>query len=81
MSTTEIREQLHRYIDQANDKKVKVIYTIVEEEIHIHSIWDDDTFVAELEKRVAELESGRVKGLTFEEVQHNARKAFKEKRA
>jgi putative addiction module component (TIGR02574 family) len=80
MSITKIREQLHQYIDQAEDKKIKAIYTMVEEEIQTNSIWDDDSFVAELERRVEELESGKAKGLTFDQVVDNARKAFKAKR-
>lgn len=80
MNTSEIREELHKYINEADDKKVKAIYTMIEEDIHPNSIWNDDGFVAELERRVEALESGREKGLTFEEVQANARKAFKERK-
>ena len=77
MSTLEIRERLHKYIDQADDRKVKAIYTMVEEEIEPTDIWNDDAFVAELERRVNEIESGEVKGYTWEQVQANANKALK----
>jgi len=77
MSTTEIREQLHRYIDTANDKKIKAIYTMVEEEIQPGSVWADDEFVAELERRVNEVESGEVKPYSWKEVQARAAKALK----
>lgn len=69
MSLTEIREQLHKYIDQADDKKIQAIYTMVEDDIHHTDVWNDESFVYELEKRVAEIESGEVKGHTWEEVQ------------
>ena len=33
MTTTEIRNRLHGFIDKAQDKKVKAMYIMVEEEI------------------------------------------------
>ena len=77
MSTLEIRERLHKYIDQADDRKVKAIYTMVEEEIEPTDMWKDEVFVAELERRVNEIESGEVTGYTWEQVQANANKALK----
>jgi hypothetical protein len=77
MSTSEIRNHLHRYIDQANDKKVKAIYTMVEEEILPDNLWDDENFVSELERRVNEVESGAVKPYSWKEVQARAAKALK----
>ncbi len=72
MSLTEIREQLHKYIDQADDKKVKAIYTMVADDIQHTDIWSDESFVYELEKRVSEIDTGAVKGHTWEEVQEMA---------
>jgi hypothetical protein len=77
MSTAEIRQKLHSYIDHAEDKKVKAFYTILQEEIKPNDIWSDESFVKDLENRVAEIESGRVKGYTWEEVQANAVKSLK----
>jgi hypothetical protein len=33
MNTTVIRQKLHNYLEVANDKKVKAMYTMVEEAI------------------------------------------------
>jgi len=33
MRTAQIRQQLHEYIDTAEDKKLKAIYTLLEDEI------------------------------------------------
>jgi hypothetical protein len=64
MRTTEIRQKLFDYIRVADDKKVKAIYTIVENEIQEEStIWTDE-FLEELNKRTAEFESGKIKGST-----------------
>lgn len=73
MRTNTIREKLYDYIRFADDKKVKAIYTMVEEEIVIkNNPWDDTEFIAELERRVAEYERGEVKMSTWEEVKAKA---------
>ncbi len=77
MTTTEIRNILHQFIDTAQDKKIKAIYTVVEAEIERGSHWEDEAFVTEMNKRSAELESGKVKGYTWEQVKTRAKKAFK----
>jgi hypothetical protein len=33
MRTTQIRQQLHDYIDSVEDKKLKAIYTLLEDDI------------------------------------------------
>lgn len=69
MSTATIRERLFEYIRFADDKKVQAIYTMVEDEI-IEKLdpWKDKDFVAELDRRIEEFETGKVKGSTWEEV-------------
>lgn len=74
MRNTTIREKLYDYIRFADDKKVKAIYTMVEEEIIAKgNPWDDPAFVDELDRRVAEYESGEIKMSTWEEVKVKAR--------
>lgn len=74
MRSNTIREKLYDYIRFADDKKVKAIYTMVEEDITLRSSpWDDPEFVAELDRRVAEYERGEAKMSTWEEVKAKAR--------
>jgi len=69
MSTATIRERLFEYIRFADDKKVQAIYTMVEDEIiEKLDLWKDKDFVAELDRRIEELESGKIKGVTMEEM-------------
>lgn len=69
MSAVTIREKLYDYIRFADEKKVKAIYTMVEGEIAEElNLWDDPTFLNELDQRLAEYESGKVKGSTWAEV-------------
>lgn len=74
MRSTTIREKLYDYIRFADDKKVKAIYTMVEEEITAKgSPWDDPAFISELDRRLAEYESGKIKTSAWEEVKAKAR--------
>ena len=66
MTTATIRQKLHEYINIADDKKVKAIYTMVEDEIIDRlELWEDQAYLKELDKRVSELESGKTKGVAF----------------
>ena len=61
MTTTAIRQRLQEYIRFADEKKVKAIYTMIEEEVNSkQDIWTKE-FVKTLDKRSAEMESGKVK--------------------
>ena len=80
MSTKEIRKQLVKYIETAEDKKIKAIYTMVEDEILVGSHWEDEEFVKEMYKRSKDFETGKVKGVSWEEVQKGMDKILGKKR-
>ena len=82
MKATEIKKQLHDYIEAVDSKKLKAIYTVMEQDIKSHTdIWEDEDFVNELERRSASVLDGTAKTSTWEEVQLNAKKALAKKRA
>lgn len=77
MSTTDIRRKLFDYIRVADDKKVKAIYTIVENEIQRDTdIWTEE-FLQELNKRSVDFEGEKVKGYTWKEVKARAKEFAK----
>lgn len=77
MSSVEIKRKLFDNIRDADNRKVKAIYTLVEKEIQEDStIWTDQ-YERELDKRVVEFESGSVKAHTWEEVKAKAIKRAK----
>ena len=78
MSTDILREKLHRYIERADQKKVKAFYNILESEI-LQEESDDDDQLKELNKRTSDFESGKVVGYTWAEVKQRARKSSKAK--
>jgi putative addiction module component (TIGR02574 family) len=84
MTTSVIRAQLHSCLDAVGDKKLKAIYVLVEDDIASNladnsAHWNDPSFVAEMDRRVAEMESGVDKGRSWEEVKNSIRQEMKSK--
>lgn len=78
MNTLDIRQKLHHYIETAQDKKVKAIFAMVEEEIEETSDhWKDEKFVAELERREITYKNGDAKIFTIDQAVGKARSAVK----
>jgi hypothetical protein len=68
MTTATIRERLTDYIRVADDKKVKAMYALLEDQIVPKSHWsEDEEFVAELDERVQRYEAGIDPGFSVEE--------------
>ena len=69
MSTATIRERLFECIRFADDKKVRGIYAIVENDIIERlDLWEDKDFLKEPDRRIEDIETGKVTGSTWEEV-------------
>lgn len=77
MTTTAIRKQLHSYLEVAGDKKVKAIYTMMENEIKESAVEYTDEFKAELDNRYADYKSGKTKMITAEESRKRIKKILK----
>jgi hypothetical protein len=58
MSTIAIRQKLHNYLEVADDKKVKAIYTMIEADIEKLAVEYTDAFKKELDQRYAYYKSG-----------------------
>ena len=70
MTTAAIRERLYDYIRVADDKKIKAIYALLEDQVVPFSDWSEDkVFVAELDERVRRYETGLDKGHTWDELE------------
>ena len=75
MTITAIREKLQDYIKTADDKKIKAIFTLVENDIQKEvEWWGNKEFVKELNERAKRYEDGLDKGFTFEEVKEELTK-------
>jgi len=61
MTTNAIREKLVNYLQVADVKKIKAIYTMVEDEINTTENDWDDTFLKELSDRSKSFKNGTAK--------------------
>jgi putative addiction module component (TIGR02574 family) len=80
MTTTAIREKLHKMVNTADDKQIKAVYSIFEDQIaEKYDHWEDEDFLKELKSRLDDIENGNDEGLSWEEVKMKARAEFKTK--
>ena len=80
MNAAAIRDRLYDYIRVADDKKIKAIYMMLEDDIATEAEWwKDSAFVAGLEKEYQAWDSGKDKGYSFADIKTEiaARKAKK----
>lgn len=69
MTTKAVREKLYDYIRVADDKKVKAIYMMLEDDIKEETEWwKDNAFVNELDRRYATWSAGKEKGYSPAEI-------------
>lgn len=79
MSTTLIRKKLVDYLKIADEKKIKAIYTMVEDEINTAANDWDESFIKEMKRRSKDFISGNSKIYTWEETKSEAVKRLKAK--
>jgi hypothetical protein len=81
MNAATIRDRLYDYIRVADDKKIKAIYMMLEDDISEEAEWwNNPAFVAELEKEYEAWDSGKEKGYSLADVKEeiNMRKLKKQ---
>ncbi len=67
MTTTAIREKLNDYIKTADERQLKAIYNLFEDQMAPAYDWSaDEDFVAELDERVRKYEAGIEPGFSVE---------------
>lgn len=68
MTSTSLRRKLKDYIEVADEKKIKAIYTMVEEDINAnYEWWKDKELIAELDKRSNDIKTGKVKTISWDD--------------
>ena len=71
MTISVIKEKLHSFVENGDPKKIKAIYTMLENEIQ-EDIWTEE-FTKEMDKRVHEMENNLVKTYSWDEVKQHIR--------
>lgn len=82
VSETAIEKQINDYLTQLTIKQKKAILNVVktfaEEKEEV--AWVDEEYIKEMNKRLKEMKTGKVKGYTLEETEERARQAYKSKK-
>ncbi len=69
MTTSAIREKLYDFIRVADEKKVKAIYMMLEDDIsETAEWWESNAFVNQLNKEYAAWQSDKEKGYSLSEI-------------
>ncbi len=80
MNTSAIRQELHNYLEVAEDKKVKAIYTMMQESIQQSTVDYSDEFKVELDSRNESYKNGSAKMITAQESKKRIQKILKANR-
>ncbi len=76
----ELAEEIVHYLTRLNVKQQKAVLAVVKSYAMEESTKNDKSFLAEMEKRLAELETGEIKALTLDELESGARQSFKNRK-
>lgn len=80
-AATGIDKKIAGYLELLNTKQKKAVLGIVKafaDEEQGTNLWQNEAFVAEMDKRTHDLETGKVKGYSWDEVKKMGRKAITE---
>ena len=80
MRAASIDKQINTYLEQLNSKQKQAVLSVVKtfaENRHEDDLWEDKTFIAELDRRSAEYESGKATVLTLDQLETGARKKYR----
>jgi hypothetical protein len=69
--------EITHYLNKLNVAQQKAVLGVVKTFAEEDNRWTDKEYIAEMDKRFAELETGKVKALSLEELEAGARKAYK----
>jgi putative addiction module component (TIGR02574 family) len=74
-------KEITHYLGYLNaDQKKAVLGVVKNFAREEYAWWEDKDFVKELDRRTAELESGKVKGITLDELESRVRAAYKNRK-
>jgi hypothetical protein len=77
MTTANIRQQLHSYLEIADDEKVKAFYTLMKEDIEESGVEYTPELKAELDNQYAAYKNGKTKMISSGESKKRIGKMLK----
>ena len=73
-------KEITHYLGQLNTAQQRAVLGVVKTFAREETRWTDKSYVAEMDRRFAELESGKVKGITLDELEAGARRSYKSRK-
>jgi putative addiction module component (TIGR02574 family) len=74
-------QEITHYLGHLSTEQKKVVLSVVKSFAREEEAWaDDKAYIAEMDKRFNELEAGKVKGLTIDELAGRVRQAYKNRK-
>jgi putative addiction module component (TIGR02574 family) len=80
--TKPLVKEINQYLTSLNTDQQKAVLTVVKafaEKQNDGDLWEDEAFIAELDRRTSDYESGKAKVLTLDQLELRVRKAYKAK--
>ena len=74
-------KEITRYLGQLTVPQKEAVLNVVKTFAHKEPWWDNDIYIAEMNSRFSEIESGEVKGITLEEMEAGARRAYRSRKS
>ena len=73
-------QEITHYLGRLNTEQQKAVLSVVKTFAKEESWWNDKSYIAEMDRRFAELESGKVKGISLDELEAGAKKSYKNRK-
>lgn len=74
-------KEITHYLGHLSTEQKRVVLSVVKSFAREEEAWiDDKAYIAEMDKRYTELETGKVKGLSFDELATRTRQAYKNRK-
>ena len=70
-------KEITHYLGQLNTEQQKAVLGVVKTFVQEEPWWNDKSYMNEMDRRFAELQSGKVKGITLDELEAGARQTYK----
>ena len=73
-------KEITQYLRQLSIPQKEAVLSVIKTFAREEAWWNDKAYIAEMDKRFAELESGKVKGITLDELEAGARLSYKNRK-
>lgn len=81
---TSLEKKIAAYLPQLTIRQKKTLLTVAKtfaEEQQEDKRWENKELIAEIDKRFTEYESGKVKGISLDELETKARESYRNRKA